>query len=292
MTSFRDALSLDRPLILDGAIGTELAARGFSTDRPGWSAAATFEAPELLIDIYREYIEAGADIVTANTFRMHLSACGTLGRNQRDAVCESVRLVRAANPRFVIGSVGTVADCYLPDLAPNDGELRRQHMSIAEALGEAEPDAVILETMNTFREARIAVECLNTTGLTVIASLWSADRRELGDGITLLDAAMRLTDLGAAAVCVNCLAAEDIQPVLDGWAGRVDRFGAYGNTGKRVEDGWESTAAENPAVYADYAANWISAGAALVGGCCMTRPAHILEIRKRVDAMAFKSVNP
>lgn len=307
MSSLVEAIAGPVPLLLDGAIGTELAARGFSTDRPGWSVAATWEAPALLCEVYRDYVAAGSDAITANTFRAHASTLATLTEtSQREVIAECVQLVRRAEPRFVLGSIGTVADCYSPNLVPDDRTLASEHAKIAEALAAADVDGVVLETMNTAREAMIALQCARDRGLVVIASLWSADGYRMGDGVPIEEAARQLREQGAAAVCINCLAADEISPVLGRIAGsvvaedvfgeeggganavgKVGRFGAYGNTGKRVGDGWQTTAASAPTVYADLAEEWIAKGAALVGGCCMTTPGHIREIRNRIDALAF-----
>ena len=69
--SFLERLGDPRPILLDGATGTELNRRGVSTDLPLWSAAALLDAPAALRQVHRDYLLAGAEIVTANTFRTH-----------------------------------------------------------------------------------------------------------------------------------------------------------------------------------------------------------------------------
>lgn len=288
MKGLAESLSEGDPLVLDGAIGTELAARGFSTDRVGWSSAATWEAPDLLCAIYRDYVEAGADIITANTFRAHHAALAKAGRaDQCEVVRESVELARQVGPRFVVGSIGPLADCYSPELVPDNTTLATEHAALADALAGAGVDGVILETMNTYREAAVALQAVLSAGLTAVVSLWAANGETMGDGVSIVEAARKLVDSGANAVCVNCLPADEIAALIEQLKCVVPVFGAYANTGKRVEERWEITSAADPIVYAEIAARWINAGACLVGGCCMTAPAHIREIRNRVDAMAF-----
>lgn len=290
--SLADAIATGVPLLLDGAVGTELAARGFTTDRPGWSVAATYEAPELLTQIYADYVAAGADIVTANTFRAHRAALHqAIGCSQRDMIAKSVELVRLAKPRFIVASVGPINDCYRPDLVPDDKTLLAEYTAFADAVAASEPDGVILETMNTFREAEIALQCFQKVGLTTIASLWAADGAVLGDGVGLASAIRNLHQSGAACVGVNCLPADEIDRVLSQFDPKSGPLVAYGNTGRPVADGWETTAAADPETYADLAISWVRSGAAVVGGCCMTTPVHIREVRKRLDRLAFAPAN-
>ena len=80
----RDALSqADAILLLDGPLGTRLVDHGFEVDRPGWSARALLEAPELVERIHREYVAAGSQLLTANTFRTHQRNLDAWGQYQR-----------------------------------------------------------------------------------------------------------------------------------------------------------------------------------------------------------------
>src|SRR5512135_2602497 len=95
---FRARLSTSRVLLLDGATGTELQRRGVDTTLPLWSARALLQAPAVLHAIHGDYIAAGADIITTNTFRTHrrtLTRAG-LGDRTRELTQLAVRLAREA----------------------------------------------------------------------------------------------------------------------------------------------------------------------------------------------------
>lgn len=280
------------PLILDGAIGTELDARGFSTDRIGWSAAATWEAPELLAAIHRDYVTAGADIVTANTFRMHRRSLSRLAPVPQDAVAQSVAVARAACSQFVVGSIGPLEDCYQPDLTPTDHELAQEHSLAAERLSDACVDGILLETMPTYREAAAALAACRRVGMTTLVSLWPSKEATLGDGVLLAEAARRLADSGATAVLINCVPAEDVSSLLSEIRGSSSGIGAYANTGRLVNDKWHPTAAASPQAYGQFASQWAAEGACLVGGCCGTAPAHIREVQRMSGSLTRPEQTP
>ena len=79
---FLSRLSSGPPLLLDSAMGSELERRGLELDIPLWSARALVEAPELIAEIHRENVQAGAEILTANTFRTTRTALDESGRYQ------------------------------------------------------------------------------------------------------------------------------------------------------------------------------------------------------------------
>ncbi|MCA9045571.1 MAG: homocysteine S-methyltransferase family protein, partial [Planctomycetaceae bacterium] len=98
MSDFRTRLKSDVPLIMDGATGTELARRGLELTPPLWSASAILHASELLQQIHRDYVEAGAQLITANTFRTHARNLREAGLAQRanELTHRAVEIARTA----------------------------------------------------------------------------------------------------------------------------------------------------------------------------------------------------
>ena len=96
MIDFLQRLASPQPILLDGPVGTELDRRGVDTSLPLWSARALLEAPEVLRQIYRDYREAGAEVLTANTFRTHARnlAPAELDREAASLTLEAVEIAR------------------------------------------------------------------------------------------------------------------------------------------------------------------------------------------------------
>ena len=155
---------LDGQLVLDGATGTELARRGVDVEGPLWSAAAMLEAPEVLEAVHRSYVEAGADLITANTFRVSGPALAAAGLESRHAELagEAVAIARracaaAGRPEVrVLGSVAPLGDCYDVSVKPTARACREEHARSIAVLREAGVDGVVLETMPWVAEAAFA----------------------------------------------------------------------------------------------------------------------------------------
>ena len=295
---FSTRLATGKLLLLDGATGTELTRRGVDTTLPLWSAGALVHAPDAVRAIHGDYIRAGANIVTANTFRTHRRslAKGGLGDRARELTHLAVQLVREATQQadypthqqtFIAGSIAPLEDCYAPHLVPPDNELKAEHTEMARHLAEAGVDVMLVETMNTIREARLAAEAAVATGLSVMVSFVCAgaigqpvapraEARLLG-GEPLADAVRAIEPLGPAAILVNCAPVAMIEDLLRKLRAATDRpIGAYGNVG-HVDDrvGWTLTHAVTPEQYAAAARTWRDLGAVIIGGCCGTTPDHV-----------------
>src|SRR4051812_41679923 len=123
-------------IVLDGATGTELGARGVNTRTPLFSAAALLNGhgQEVLRAIHRDYVKAGAQVITANTFRTNPRK---VGRRWRDWTTLAVKLAKESGADKVAGSIAPVEDCYLPKLRPPPEVGLAEHRELALALAEA-----------------------------------------------------------------------------------------------------------------------------------------------------------
>lgn len=272
------------PLILDGATGTELERRGLPCRVPLWSARALIEAPAEVESIHRAYANAGADILTANTFRTQertLARSGYSGR-ARELSLRAVALCRAAaGGAWIAGSIAPLEDCYRPDRVPPDADLEREHRGHAEYLAEAGCDLLLVETQNTLREAEIALRCARATGLPVWVSLVCRPGARLLSGEGLASVLRALEPLGAIAVGVNCLSLHAVRDALPLLASSALPFGIYPNLAfetPRPDAPFQEAAQTvdcDPDRFLAEAQQWVKSGARIVGGCCGTRPEHI-----------------
>jgi S-methylmethionine-dependent homocysteine/selenocysteine methylase len=288
--SLSERLRRPRALLLDGATGTELERRGAATTLPLWSAAALLEAPDLVRRIHRDYVAAGAEALTANTFRTQRRtlARGGLGERAAALTALAVRLAREAAAGssvapLVLGSDPPLEDCYRPDLVPDADALAREHAEHCEHLAAAGVDAILCETMNSVREAEAAARAASATGLPVLVSFVCWQGATLLSGEPLAAAIEAARRAGPLALLVNCLPASNVPPCLEVLATGGLAFGVYANLGAPDDvTGFRRSEDVSPERFAALAAGWVAAGARLVGGCCGTTPAHIEAIRKRL----------
>ncbi len=281
----------ERPRVLDGATGAELLRRGVAAAGRLWGAGALIEDPEAVKALHRDYAAAGAEALTAATFRVAPYALRGAGIEDRAAELATlaVRLARegaaeAGREALVFASQTTLEDCYRPDLVPDDDTLAREHATTADILAQARPDALLLETFNTAREARIAATAAAATGLPVIVS-FVCRRGMLLSGEEPGDAAAAVCIPGVVAVGVNCTAVEDMLPALIRTAASTSLpLVAYANNAWHATDTpWLAAEPVPPEGFARTAAMWVAAGARLVGGCCGTDPDHIAAIASRLS---------
>lgn len=293
--SFHTRLTSGTPLLLDGATGTELNRRGVDTTLPLWSARALITAQDVLTAVHADYASAGADILTADTFRTNrrtLDRAG-FGTEVRSLTARAIELARAGARRgapgrevWVAGSLAPVEDCYSPELTPPDHELVAEHTELAQALAAGGADLILVETMPTIREARIAAQAALATGLPVLVGFCCRTDHRLFSGETVTDAAQALQQLGVAGLMINCTPSRTIRwPLAElRVAAPGTPLGAYANIG-HTDDivGWTDTGDVSPTEYAGLGLDWLGLGARLVGGCCGTRPAHIAALRAALD---------
>lgn len=311
-----------RAVILDGATGTELERRGVGATLPLWSAEALIRNPDVVLAVHRDYVRAGADILTANTFRTNPRTLRRAGREAdgpelnrravelarravREASCQAgaggsgggaAGILREAGPGrrvWVAASVGPVEDCYRPERVPDREVLEAEHRQMVAWLRDAGPDLLWIETMNTVREACAAARAASEAGLPFVVCLVTREDGELLGGESLEAAVAAIEPLGPLALGLNCIPPDGltrILPRLRSLTGRPLAAYAHINNAEPIP-GWTFAQAVGPADYARYALRWRELGASIIGGCCGTTPQHIRALRSALTAGAL-SVGP
>jgi S-methylmethionine-dependent homocysteine/selenocysteine methylase len=290
MKSIISRLNDEAILLLDGAMGTELSRRGVSTRLPIWSAQALIENPKMVCRIHEDYIRAGAEIITTNTFRtttraLNKKGLGTRAKELTDlavALAKEARDAAADHPVWIAGSVAPLEDCYEPDLMPHPETAFREHSELIRWLVDAGVNLILIETMNTIQETVAATRAAQPFGLPIFISWTCGSDGKILNGENLHDGVRSLEPYNPSAFLVNCTPCDNIQAALQKLhvVSKVP-IGAYANIGKAEPVyGWEFTYESDPVTYAHEAVNWIALGAKIVGGCCGTTPDHISALRK------------
>jgi S-methylmethionine-dependent homocysteine/selenocysteine methylase len=293
-------IDLQKPLLLDGPMGTELERRGIDTRQSIWSARALIDAPELVERIHREYIDAGADIITVNSFRTGRRAvvrCGMDVQDARRLTMESVGRAHEARRDsgrrsvLVAGSDAPVEDSYRPGDVPSQGELDAEHEEHISWLVEAGCDLVLIETMNTLREATSAAGAACRVGAPWMISLVTDQTGgKVLSGESLHDAARIVGSYQPLAVLVNCASPRALDASMRILAdvrateGMAWEFGGYPNGGE--PDPILGYHAVEPVGIEDFvaaAATALERGARVIGSCCGTTPAHTAALRTAMD---------
>jgi homocysteine S-methyltransferase len=284
-------------IVLDGGTGTELQRRGAPMDPAAWCGAATLHNDALLTEIHRDYIAAGAEVVTANTFasnRLMLRGAGLADRageiNTRaveaalkardDASCPHDVVVAGSLSHMVPVSEGT-ADVDLASVPPDDVCLEA-YVELAGILKAAGVDLIMLEMMYHPGRVRLAVEAARSTGLPV---WFGASARRGTDGRILSfhhadDVPLEeIADLIPAGVDVAGCMHTGAEVLGEANAILRTRFGgplsAYPDSGYFEMPDWQFVDTIEPDRLGQFYDAWIQEGARVIGGCCGLTVEHV-----------------
>jgi S-methylmethionine-dependent homocysteine/selenocysteine methylase len=298
MSALQQRLDGGETVLLDGAMGTELERRGVPMDAVAWDAAALLTHPDTVREVHEDYIRAGADVITTNTFATarHVLEPGGMGERFRELNARAVALAKEARENaadgavFIAGSISTFTARYDYSYEPRAEKARANYREQAEVLAESGADVIALEMMRDIEQTTYALEAAVTVGLPVWVG-FSCKRTEGGtvllwDGDhTLTEALEQLLPLGAHLVSIMHTLTEDtplaLRGVIEHWPGPV---GAYPHSGEFIMPNWQFVDMISPEDFAAEARRWSEMGASLIGGCCGIGPEHIRLLKERLPA--------
>jgi len=280
-------------VLLDGGMGQELINRGVSGQGILWSAKALFDNPAAVQAVHEDYIRAGADVITTNSYACIRNNFGPLGLLDRLGEMNRLAAMLARQARdkvgknvLIAGSMGPQNGSYRPDLVGSYDETEALYREQAGFLAPF-VDLFICETMSCIREARAAATAALATGKPVWLS-WSIEDTggaRLRSGESIRAAWDDIDGMGVGAVLLNCSPPEAIGKVLPELVALSDApVGAYANAFTPIPEKWDfhgetsippSRTDVTPEAYLVHAANWLESGARIIGGCCEVGPAHI-----------------
>jgi homocysteine S-methyltransferase len=287
--------------VLDGGMASELEYLGAKIDGPLWSAHVLEDQPEKIVAVHRAYLEAGADCLLTASYqvsRMGYAEFGLATERADRALLRAVELARTAaaespGRRVVVasslGPYGAMLhngaeyhgnyECSFADLV----DFHRGRIEVlAAAQPECAPDLLAFETLPSLEEAHAIAEAIAPwPQLAAWFSFTCRDAEHVAHGERLHNCAAFAASLPqTVAVGINCTAPEWITALVGEIRAATDKpIVVYPNSG----EGWDAearcwTGSSDPEGYGALAAQWNRAGALLVGGCCRTRPAHILQV--------------
>jgi len=269
------------PILLDGAMGTQLAAAGLEM-----GGENCVSHPDAVFSVHKRYSEIGCSLLTTNTLTMNRISIEThsVGVDVKEVNLSGARLARsAATPgRYVLGDISSTGQLLEPYGGYSETQFYDTFREQAEHLLAGGADGFIVETMLDLREALCALHaCRDVSPLPVLVSLsfkTIADGGRTVMGNTAKEIAVALAEAGAAAIGANCgdLDPHETAVIIAIMKACVDLpLIAQPNAGRpHLVDGC-TVFDMDPKAFAEGIAECIAAGAGLVGGCCGTTPDHI-----------------
>lgn len=287
-----EALAGRAYLLFDGGMGTLVQAAGLHTvhEVPD---LLNLTHPEAIVAIQRQYVEAGADCITTNTFNTNRLKLANAGATVAEVYAAAAANARVAGAPLVAGDIGPTGALLEPLGTLTFDEAFDIFSEQARAAEAAGCDLIVVETMADLLEAKAAVlAAVESTTLPVFATMTFGEDGRTFLGTTPAIAATTLSALGASAVGLNCsLGPTELAPLV-GELAPHDRalVMAQPNAGlPRIQDG-ETVFDVSPNEFAQAMEAILDASATVVGGCCGTTPDHIAALRAIIDARPLPAV--
>ncbi len=288
--SILSALQRGELLICDGAMGTMLQAKGIPAGM--LSELWNEQRPEVILDIHRAYLDAGAQIITTNTFNGNRIRMGEAGLGERSAELTRLGVALAReivnDKAWIAGDVGPTGQLLEPYGSLTVAQAEEAYAEQVTALAEAGADLILIETMTDIEEACCAVRMAKAhTALPVFCTFAFNSKGRTMMGLRPDVAARRVQEAGGDAVGANCgEGPEAIVTALQGMKGATDLpLIAQSNAGvPRWEKDRQSVWDVGPEEMAEHARRFVSLGARIVGGCCGSGPTHIAALANALRA--------
>ena len=303
VSALEERLDSGEVILLDGGVGTEIERRGVGMDEAAWCGVATRSHPEVVRTVHEDYIRAGSEVITANTFgtARHVLEAAGLGEEVARINRDAVRLAREARDNAADGAVWVAAS--MSSLAPlsarglPEGErARASYREQAALLAEAGADLIIAEMMTHAANAELVVSAALETGLPVWVGFsaevdrrtgellpWKHSNEGVGSGEFghTVGAVLGLDGIRAAGIMHSRLG--DMRRALEflreRWRGPTL---AYAESGVWEPPSWQFKGVVSPEDYAGAASEWVDAGTRIIGGCCGIGPEHIRAVKERM----------
>lgn len=278
---------LNRPLILDGAFGSVLQQRGFSADKDLWYSHLNISSSQAVLELHKEYIDAGADIITTNTFRTNPVAKknSNLEITNSDFVRRSVELAIQAKGEsdvIIAGSNAPAEDCYHKERTISLFDLEYNHKKHIELLYESGCNIIWNETHSRWDEIEIICKFCSESSIPNSLSIYFDESLKILSGEPVEEVVSFVESFSPQAIGFNCIKPNDFENLLTKTQ-MPKNFGFYLNCGSGSVTDQNISCAVSPEKYLDYIKEFLKFNTSFVGTCCGSNPAHTKAIKEYFD---------
>lgn len=278
---------VNRPLILDGAVGSLLQQKGIN-DKDLWTSKANVTESNKVIEIHKSYIKSGAEIITTNTFRTNPLAFqkSNLNYNYRDFIKQSVNLaVDAVQDKkiFIAASNSPAEDCYQLDRRLNKKVLLDNHQKhISELWNTGKVNFILNETLGHFDEIKIICEFCSLNNIPFVVSLFTMDGKTILSGESIIDTVKFVQEYNPICVSFNCIFPKIFKLILISLDLNFQNA-FYLNCGSGSFEDDKIQCGISPQNYLDEINKYVNNNTVFVGSCCGSTPEHTKLLRNYFD---------
>ena len=279
-------------LLLDGGMGQELIHRSTAQATHHWSLQVMMDEPHLVTEVHREFCEAGADIACLNTYAVTRAR---LARGQNLPTLEALLSNAYELAKQGTSDSGKTNTALVAALPPLVASYRAEtQLPIAQMIEEYQElidlqkgrvDGFLAETIPSITEATAVLTAADQAGVRIMLGFTVSDEdgKRLRSGEPLPEALEAIDSYNPLAVVINCSKPEAVSQAMPVLAESRFIYGAFANGFTAIDalepggvvDVLQAREDLSPAQYAKFAAEWLEAGASVIGGCCEVGPEHI-----------------
>ena len=283
-------------IILDGAMGTEIQKRGLKLG--GIPELLNITNPEMIEEIHLSYMEAGSDIIYANTFGANGYKLKNSGYSVEDVIGKGIEIAKCASDKFygktgkrvlVALDLGTIGQLLEPTGSLSFDEAYNYYKEAI--LAGKDADLVIFETQTDLLEVKSAVlAAKENSDLPIMVTMTFEENKRTFTGCSVASMAITLTGLSVDAMGVNCsLGPKELIPVVKEIKKYTD-IPVIAKPNAGLPDPVTNTYNVSASEFANDMIEMANAGATVFGGCCGTTPEFIRELKKVIETLDFDKI--
>ena len=294
-------------MLFDGGMGQELVKRNSSQKDPLWSSKALIDNIESVINLHKEFMDAGASIITLNSYSCTPQRLRKLGLEDmfeklQKQSAKAAKIALESNSKFkgvkIAGCLPPLEGSYISKLGITKKEAFETYKEIIK-LQKNYVDFFICETMSSIEEAIIAHEAATLSEKPILMSFCVSenDGEKLVSEEKLFDACISFENKNVLGFSINCCQFEVVESSLEVFKNFSLPFGVLPNGFKTVKplkpgmavDVLEKRIDVKPSMFVEYGINWFNSGSRFVGGCCEIGPNYIKSLNNEIIRLKLKT---
>ena len=287
---------MKKPLLLDGAMGTELISRGLELPLPIWSANANLSHPEIVTQIHQDYIDSGVDIITTNTFR------STTWTYRKSGYSKNIAKVKAKESlergiecaqnvkgtKRIAGSITTIDDCYKPEMYPGDDIANDHYPEIINQMINNGIDLLLFETMGNINEISVILDIIESYSVETWFSLIFKGENLL-DGNSINEVVDIMKKKNIQVLLNNCnklnFNLSGINNLKNKWS---DQWGIYPNLGiSDYNNNFFKTVDSN--IFLKKIKTILEMEPDVIGLCCGSNVSYVKRLKQMIEEIKYES---
>lgn len=278
----------EKPLILDGAIGSLLQEYVHFLNDNLWTSGIVLSDPEKVKSLHEQYLIAGADVITTNTFRLGSTSGSVDLKLIQNIISAEMELLNELGDKYsflVAGSNGPAEDCYQKERNISAAKLLHKHKQVIDTLWESGVDFILNETFSHLDEILLVSEYCSRNDIEFVVSLFLDNNGDLLSGENAEMVIGDIIQFQPAAVSVNCISIDVFTSLINPLKKFKYPFGFYLNCGLSDVHSENISCVMTPESYADSVKYYLKFEPLFIGSCCGSNPQHTRKLRMMIDEL-------